>query len=414
MALPKTMTKTAAPPVVSIRPIADRLLDSLTIAFGENLADAKDHDDLIIEQWIKQANVFVERRRHLLNDDCNPMDFVKQALQAAMDMQSTSEHTRNDVAATNAPQSVSLFATGFTLPPILDIDELQAATPLEQADILQNAYLEDVLQDWETVESILRRGLLDATSCVAFLNLHAKWFGDSKSMPDCSSLIQSTICENLLAILKQKSIDAAAVDQVLPLLWNAWMHWMMQSSLQGEPSAVTVMSTTLLNWHTNPSHTQLLHSWMQLDPSALWLQAWTAVKADAATVCGDRADFVSSMWSKVTTGGSDNDQSQVKYCLSALRSLLVVMRVSTFPWEQISRDEKEAAIHSLLNQYVTYLQTATTREDERMALDAIDTIISGCRRAHEAVYDAFVRRLSSSMLEARTKNLLSDIVRKYQ
>ena len=103
------------------------------------------------------------------------------------------------------------------------------------------------------------------------------------------------------------------------------------------------------------------------------------------------------------------------YWLNILKSLLVVLRVSLFPWMGLDLSLEEGAVIRLVfEKYLVYLQDSTLKTDHFMALEAIDTILSGCRLRNASLYRELVHRIGTGTATRETDDLLRYIIRQYE
>lgn len=325
----------------------------------------------------------------------------------------------------------------------------------------QVQHIDDILPDWDQRMAPLLQSFLslqreqrvpDIDFLMDLLELHDRWLQQTQASPSAAvveySLLQIDLVQNLMSLVdlvapkaandthnndpsssllnSSSSSSLALQQQALTLIHSTWMYWMF--GLPGAVftpdarNAIVTLGTTLFDWSICGDAALLVPQyWRRLDPYAHWLQAWARSPSTHHLTPSAALDLVKQHTNPLSTAiilaqssslhlsaSSSNYQDVYQtHILALLASLLSVLRVTQFPWQQVlvtssSQDEAMMKLFDLYRQALVKASTTTNivssdsnnsveegSGDDRgnvdawqsLCTDTMDIILLGCHAA---------------------------------
>ena len=364
----------------------------------------------------------------------------------------------------------SSSSNGNPLDLIVTWDQIQEVIPADNTTLpratvdrvlpllKQVQHIDDILPDWDQRIAPLLQSFLslqveqrvpDSAFLTEMLELHKKWLQQTQASSAAVleySLLQIDLVQNLMSLMDLMASKAASdthkndpsspllmsslalQQQALTLIHSTWMYWMFQ--LPGAVftpdarSAIVTLGNTFFDWSIcNDAALLVPQYWRRLDPYAHWLQAWARSPSTHHLTLLVVLDLVNQHANALSTAiilaqssslhlsaSSSNYQDVYQtHILALLASLLSVLRVAQFPWQQVSvtsssRDEAVMKLLDLYLQALVKLGTTNTLssdsnnnvdegscDDDRnvdavrsLCMDTMDIILSGCHAARSS------------------------------
>lgn len=445
-------TTTTARPTVpgSHHPLDDRHLVLSATALVENLRHHHIHPEMepaLVERWMRDIALELQRRRAALQDDGKPCqrrdeseegntamktlpfadhgvsedELLRLIQEEAINQWKRQEPSTLPVIATEAkPTSTSLFLSklgaGGALQSLMSwnriLEESEDKDEVKIQMLKQVQHIQDILPDWETEVRPFLLQALRTERIRECLQLHRLWFDRTRHSTEFRRL-QIDLCENLLSLMSEYSTSGTSpshMNEVVDLSLDMFEDWMLRGlyvhdnrvwSIGQSMWRILLQGTTIVD--EKVSLTPITQSIVMVDQQATWFSSWLAhLSPDQSRKLAMEASGILPailQWcdSKPPQSISSSNIDIGCYWLTIVCDILQSTRSSRFPWDDIIPSVPDRKSY-LLN---LFLQRMMMDEDSgrfMMCVDAVETILSGCRGDDEEI--------TRNALMAQVKNTL--------
>ena len=280
-------------------------------------------------------------------------------------------------------KSSSIFNTGSFAPPFIWENVNNASQEEIIRELAKVEYVDDLVPDWNDILLFLKD-----TDHDKFAAIHHALFEKSRTSLE-HEVLQQGILESVFSrvqwILNDKGTKVDALPDIVVLFKKIWMDCMERTVCLRSANHIgqTIWNTLLKPHKEQPS----AFIRCMKDTKAEWFSAWTRHLSihDVLQLVDDSFSILPMLVNR-----SERKDELGGYFTCILRSILVKIRVSLFPWHVLADYSKEQAMDLLFQIFMSRLN-----DPERLpvALESLEVLIIGTRISEPKINQHFENSL---------------------
>lgn len=311
----------------------------LTVRFPDG--SLADNDDSILERWKETTIVQINQiyGKHVQLSDQDISAYIDEGIEKWKQESGVAAAAPTKSTAA-APTSFSLFASlgagagggglaaFFSWPMIAEKENEQEIWNA----LVKVEYLDDVWPDWNSEIRPWIQKRMNSSPEHAW-KLHQEWYSKARRQDDSAEVTQLSmdLMENVLIVVdpsRSLSTTAVTTTKFLELGLDMFIDFLIRKSMTPSPACVASL------WNAAKSE-KLVEILGNKDPRATWLRLYLQLHPLLYRDVGATLDM-SILANKLGQDSSDHNINQQKfYALGLISNILVITRVSGFPWEQL-------------------------------------------------------------------------------
>lgn len=384
-----------------------------------------------LRAWAQDAAVEIRRRKGLMVYASDEKDNLVKLLEEE-GLRKWNVNTTPSLPVLKVPtllkkgQSFSLLSNiGSGLGSFMSWDIIKEQSNGDHSKILENLrnikHVGDIATEWEKeILPYLTEHL--GADPDSHYSLYRELFYKCQSSPETWHM-QTGLCQSVVDVINSSTNDHSQEQTkiLVKLGHDMFQHWMHRDIFVRDQQ-VSAIGTMFWKWvqveagnrytcGNQPQLTAVARSLMEIDPNASWLSSWTAhsspqqclkLAEEAITTISSTLLFCRKRLQDSSSSHRDID-FVCTFWLSSLHSILTTTRVHLFPWSKLDvqcNDDVKLLVWKL---YIQLLMIKDDVSSVRICCDALDLLLSGCRKTEIDLYATMSQHVSSFREQNSTK-----------